>query len=115
MLQAVATSIIDATVDLSVIFSDDVELDSTITRDHIREYACEVTSLGLLFMNYKDAIREGDGSRVMMIWKFLLPLFKATDRHNYAIEAFHTLANQKLLPERQAHQLTWSRFVKNGA
>ena len=30
---------------------------------------------------------------------------------NYAIEAFHTLANCKLLPPRQAHQLIWSRFV----
>ena len=61
-------------------------------------------------MNYRDSIREGDGLRVMQVWKFMLPIFRATSRRNYAIEAFHTLVNVKLLP-RQAHQAIWSRFV----
>ena len=68
-------------------------------------------SLGLLFLNYRDAIKEGDGQRVMLCWKYFLPIFKATNRQNYAIEAFITLANCKVLPPRQAHQLIWSRFV----
>lgn len=75
------------------------------------QYACEVMSLGLLFMNYRDAIKEGDGERVMICWKFMLPIYKATGRKNYAIEAFHAISNCKLLPPRQAHQLIWSRFV----
>ena len=29
--------------------------------DHVRAYAKEVLSLGLLFIEFKDAIREGDG------------------------------------------------------
>ena len=41
----------------------------------------------------------------------MLPLFKATGRKNYAIEAFYTLSYCKLLPPRQAHQIIWSRFV----
>jgi L1 cell adhesion molecule like protein len=79
--------------------------------DGVREYACDVLSLGLLYMNYQDAIREGDGERVMLIWKYLLPIFKVTNRKNYSIEAFLTLAKCKLLPPRQAHQVIWSRFV----
>ena len=62
-------------------------------------------------MNYRDAIKEGDGQRVMTCWKYMMLLFKATNRQNYAIEAFHTLANCKLLPARQAHQLIWLRFI----
>lgn len=32
-------------------------------KDHVFEYACEVMSLGLLFLNYRDAIKEGDGQK----------------------------------------------------
>ena len=80
-------------------------------KDHVFEYGCEIVSLGLLFLNYRDAIQEGDGERIMLCWKYFVLLFKATNRRNYAIEAFHTLANRKMLPPRLAHQLVWSRFV----
>ena len=46
--------------------------------DHVIEYAKETLSLGLLLLEFKDAIREGDGSRVLRCWKYFLPLFKAT-------------------------------------
>lgn len=86
-------------------------LEGNETDDCVYEYACEVTSLGLLYMNYQDAIREGDGERVMRMWKYMLPIFKATNRRNYALEAFLTLAKCQLLPPRQRHQIIWSRFV----
>ena len=47
----------------------------------------------------------------MLCWKYMLPIFIATSRRNYAIEAFHTLSNSKILPPRQAHQTIWSHFV----
>ena len=33
-------------------------------------------------MEFKDAIREGDGNRVLRVWKYFLLLFKAADRKN---------------------------------
>ena len=42
--------------------------------------------LGLFWMGFHDAIREGDGERVMMYWKFLLPIFKTLGRKNYIVE-----------------------------
>ena len=63
-------------------------------------------------MMFKDAIREGDGNRVLLVWKFLFLIFKASKRKNYAIEAFTLLAQYYLiLPPRLAEQLKWSRFV----
>ena len=75
------------------------------------DYECEVMSLGLLFMDFKDAIREGDGNRVL-IWKYLLLLFKASGRTHYSIEALTILTQyQIVLPPNLAEQLKWSRFV----
>ena len=106
ILRKVADTIIAKTVNISLQFKNDTSPDTN--KDHVFEYACEVVSLGLLFLNYRDAIKEGDGERIMLCWKYFLPIFKATNRQNYAIEAFITLANCKVLPPRQAHQLIWS-------
>ncbi len=35
-------------------------------RDGVSEYADELTTLGMLFISYKDAVREGDG---LNLWK----------------------------------------------
>ena len=53
------------------------------------DYASEVLILGLFIMNFKDAVREGDGEHILVLWKYMMLLFKATQRKNYAIEAFY--------------------------
>ena len=63
-------------------------------------------------MEFNDAVREGDGSRILCCWRYFLPLFKASDRRNYCIEAFTLLAQEKyLLSPRMAMQLKWSRTI----
>ena len=63
-------------------------------------------------MEFCDAIREGDGERVLRCWKFLLPIFKNSGRKNYSLEALHFLYQYEfLLPPQQAERLLWSRFV----
>lgn len=80
--------------------------------DNVNAYSCETLSLGLLFMEFKDAIREGDGDHVFLVWKYLFLLFKASGRRNYSIEAFILLSQYHLiLPEKLAEQLKWSRFI----
>ena len=61
-----ASEIVTKFVDLSVFSSENVQEDST---DHIYEYAKEVISLGLLYMEFQDSIREGDGERVLNCWR----------------------------------------------
>ncbi len=69
-------------------------------------------TLGLLFFDFKDAVREGDGDQMLLIWKYMLLLFKATGRKNYAIEALTLLSQYHItLPHNLAEQLKWSRFV----
>ena len=50
-------------------------------------YAADLISLVLIWHDYHDAIREGDGDRVLRYWKFLLLIFKAMNRQNYSKEA----------------------------
>lgn len=81
-------------------------------KDNILAYSREVLTLGLLHAEFKDSIKEGDGDRVLRIWKYLLLLFKASKRKNYAIEAFNILVQYHLvLPPQIAEQLKWSRFI----
>ena len=58
----------------------------------VLEYTREVISLGLLFLEFKDAVREGDGDQDFLVWKYWLPLFKASGPKNYAIEALTILS-----------------------
>ena len=110
ILMDTATQIVEENVDLSTNFSSD-SCSKTAT-NHVYAYACETLSLGLLYFEFRDAIKEGDGDRVMRIWKYLLLLFKASGRTNYSIEALTLLSQYYLvLPPRLAEQLKWSRFV----
>ena len=80
--------------------------------DHVHAYACEVLSLGLMLMEFNDAIKEGDGTQIIHCWTYFILLFKANNRSNYAIETFTLLVKfDFLLPHRLAHQLSWSCTV----
>ena len=80
--------------------------------DTVNGYACEVLNLGLFYLEYADAVKEGDGNRVLRCWHYLLPLFKASGRVNYSLEVLYTLYQLHFsLSPRQVHQLLWSRFV----
>ena len=90
----------------------DSTANNAVPTDHIWEYTIETITFDLLYINYRDAIREDDGDWVKACWKFFIPIFKATGRRNYAVEAFNMVADCKLLPPRQAHQLTRSLMEK---
>ena len=71
---------------------------SAARTDGVQEYAKEFLSLALLHEEFEDAIREGDGLRVL--------------RTNYSIEALVLLSHYHLfLSPRLAEQLAWSRFI----
>lgn len=74
-------------------------------------YAKRLLSLGCFYLEYSDAIREGDGGRVLRCWRYLLPMFVSSRRKNYALESLNLLQHDFTLPPRQAAELIWSRFV----
>lgn len=55
--------------------------------DGVCSYGKKVLGLGCFYMEFLDAIREGDSLRVLRCWHYLLPIFFATSRTNYCCEA----------------------------
>lgn len=89
--------------------SDQATADCT---DGVYSYAVEVLSMGLLWHGFHDAIKEGDGERILRYWKFLLVIFKSTRHKNYAKESVILLHQYYYqLSDRQKMQLLWSRCV----
>ena len=74
-------------------------------------YALDIMSLGLLWHGFHDAVREGDGDRIIRYWRFLMPVFRQCGRRNYACEAFKLLTQVVILSPRQAAELKWGRTV----
>ncbi len=110
VLHSIAEHVISQHVDLATSFKDPSHSGSD--KGTAYEYACELLTLGLVIFDFKDAIREGDGDQVLLLWKYMLILFKATGRKNYAIEALTLLSQYHiLLPCNLAEQLKWSRFI----
>ena len=108
ILTDLSSSIIDLRVDLKTDFNQPTSTASGT----ICDYSCEVLSLGLLYLDFKDAVREGDGDRIIMIWKYFLLIFKATGHTNYALEALTLLTQYFItLPPNFAEQLKWCRFI----
>ena len=111
LLHNIAKHIVEKYVDLSTEFKDPASQPDASTGT-VLEYSREMLSLGLLLLEFKDAVREGDGDRDLLVWKYFMLLFKATGRKNYAIEALTLLSQYHLtLPPSLAEQLKWSRFV----
>ena len=75
----------------------DTKQDIDTSDDNVQAYAREVLTLGLIYSEFADGIREGDGDRVIRCWKFLMLIFKATQRKNYSCEAFALLAQLEFI------------------
>lgn len=67
---------------------------------------------GLLLRNFQDAIKEGDGNRLEILWKFMMLLFKVSGKTKYALAAIrlHAQLNALLTP-REAQCLRYNRTI----
>ena len=82
--------------------------------DQLFNYSRTALSLTLLAWDFNDATSMGDGERVIRLYKYLLLLFKATDKTKYAYHSLRLLAQVKcFLSERKAHEMIHNRFVNN--
>ena len=107
-LEELYTKVYDRFICLSLSSSTKVPRDG----DAVSSYAIELLRIGCLYMDFADAIREGDGERVVRCWWYFLPIFKASNSTNYSCEAVHFLyQHQYALSPRLSNQLIWGRFV----
>lgn len=85
-----------------------------VSQDTRYNYACTRLSIGLFIRYFDDAVKEGEGQRIVRCWKFLMLIFKAHGHPKYALAAFQIQANiLAILSPREAHQLIWNRTVNN--
>ena len=74
--------------------------------DQVYAYATQIISIGCFYLELSDAIREGDGERVITCWRYLLPTFRSSGRKNYSVEALNLLYQHDfLLTPRQSAEL----------
>ena len=68
ILHDISSYLVDQYIDLATMFKDtSVTTGEKSTGDTAYDYTCEVLSLGLPFLNFKDSIREGDGDRILLM------------------------------------------------
>ena len=85
---------------------------STTKEDGVFNYSCNALALGLLAMCFTDARRHGDGERIMLLYPFMMLIFKLAGNTKYAHYSLYTIAQVKfLLPPHIAEQVIWERFV----
>ncbi len=82
-----------------------------VGKDATLSYSKRILGSGCFYLEYRDAVKEGDGTRVLRCWRYLLPIFYGTGRTNYSCEVLNMLHQDLTLPPRLASQLLWSRFI----
>ena len=106
ILEGICMDIIDrfTTIEFNKVYKD--------PKDNVFAYAKQVLTLGCMYLENSDAIREGDGKRIKCCQKYFLPMFIAAGRKNYAIEFFHTISQHEFVfSPRLSEELLWTRFI----
>ena len=84
--------------------------------DDMFNYNTALLAEGLFFLNFLDAVAEGDGERIIRQFKYLMLLCKADDPHStkYALKSlYQLLLVNGSLSENEAEVFTWNRSVNN--
>ena len=79
--------------------------------DDVFNYATDLLSFCLLWHGFHDAIREGDGDRILTYWKFFTAIFQQQGHYNYAKEGLLLTMQSQLLSKRKVAELKWSRII----
>ena len=80
--------------------------------DSIFNYGCLHFNLGPLIWDAEDAVKEGDGDRLIRVWKFLTLLFCLNEANKYALAGLCVQASiVGLLISKDAHIFKWNRFA----
>ena len=105
-------TVCEAIVDKFVNFQYNSITSKASHNDRVEQYALQILSLGCFYLEFSDAIKEGDGNRILRCWRYLLPTFRGSGRKNYSIEALTLLCQHRyFLSPQLSSQLLWSRTI----
>ncbi len=80
--------------------------------DGVFDYASALLNDGLLLLEFRDAIREGDGNRILRCWRAMTLYFRYAGHINYLSEAVTMLSLvNATASSRISSQITWGRVV----
>lgn len=81
------------------------------SEDYKKKHTEARLSFGLFLSSMQDAVKEGDGERLLRLYTIALFYYKAYGHNQYAYSTFLlTLKVNATLSPRLAHSLTWNRF-----
>lgn len=69
-----------------------VQNEHTWVSDAAYNYATDLLTMMLVWHGFHDSVKEGDGDRILLYWKVMLPVFQQEGHYNYAKGAFLLLA-----------------------
>lgn len=84
--------------------------------DDAFNYNCSLLTESFLFFNFLDAVKEGDGARILRQYKYFMLYCKADGAHStkYALECLYQFfLVYALLSPRDSERFTWNRSVNN--
>ncbi|KAK7136555.1 hypothetical protein R3I93_016781 [Phoxinus phoxinus] len=91
-----------------------VEPASCDLRDFKKDHTEARLSFGFLLFDMLDAVKEGDGERMIRLYKVATLIYKAYGHTQYAYSTFLlTVQVNATLSPRVAHDVTWNRFWNN--
>ena len=110
-LQGIASAVVDKFVfPHGVLPSDSHPTDHQA--DYKHNYICALLREGLLDMARLDAVKEGDGERIMRHWRYDFVYFSINRHHNYRLLSFRLIAQvYALLTPRMAARVIHNRTV----
>ncbi|XP_073728877.1 uncharacterized protein [Misgurnus anguillicaudatus] len=80
-------------------------------RDHKQEHTVARLSFSFMILDMLDAVKEGDGERLMRLYKVAMIYYKAFGHSHYAYSTLlMTLQVNACLTPRMSHSMIWNRF-----
>ena len=95
---------------LALANEDEDELSCPDEQDFLKNYSLWLLKYYFILLDFKDAVREGNGERLATLHKLLVPHFKSLPGFNaYAIEMMISVVqNDIFLSEAEVHQCMWA-------
>ena len=85
-------------------------------KDDVYNYNCALLADGLFFLNFLDAVSEGDGFRLITQYKYMMLYCRADGHHSnkYALQClYQAFCVNALLSPRDCERFVWNRRVNN--
>lgn len=90
--------------------TEPIAVSSLLSQDHIKQHSEARLGFSFFLLNMMDAVKEGDGERLMRLYKVALLFYKAYGHSQYAYSTLLlTLPLNATLSRRMAHSLRWNR------